>query len=157
MICRRCFHFRSQLCGAGVRQLIGMDAQFESMLFRRRQNLSRLRDIEIAALTKHITKFSQFFRRHARQHFLDYKINIFRLPPFARNRVSTQKCGHKLNWRFLIQPPNHAQNLQLIFNRKPVARFRFDGGRSAFQKPIRVCFGLLEKLGLVCRACLLDS
>ena len=41
-----------------------------------------------------------------------------------------------------IQTPNHAQDLQFVFNRQSVTGLCFDGGRSALQKPLRMSLRL---------------
>ena len=79
-----------------------MATQFETESLRRRQNLPRLLDVEIAALAKHIAKFRQFFFCDERQHFVDHKIDIFARGTAAWDSVSPEKCRDDFKRCFIV-------------------------------------------------------
>src|SRR5207245_895534 len=133
-------------------------AQTESMTARRRKNPPGLVDRKHLFLAKDIAVLGQLILPDAGQHFVDDQLDISSSSRFVlfRNIVRAQTSWHVLKRRDLAQALDGVENLQLVFEREPVTRFRFDRSCATSQKPVGVSSAGLDQLVQRRRARLCD-
>ncbi len=87
---------------------------------------------------------------HGGQHFFDQQADVIASAPavFIRHFVRAEESGRQAQAAFRAQLAHHAQDLELGFERQPVAGFGFDGGGAAAQEPCAVAARRVEQFAL---------
>src|SRR6185503_18555254 len=128
------------LCATGKRKLIRVDPQPEPMTTRSRKYLPRFIGRENFLFAEHIAKLSELLLRDLRQHLIDNQRHVFiaSCSILRRNTVRSEKRRHITQRCLPIETLDRAQDLELVLQRQAVSRLRFNGCRSAAQKPLCV-------------------
>jgi hypothetical protein len=138
--------------GSGALKLFRVDPRHQPARSPSREDGSRLRDRECAAIAKHVAKFRQTSRGDGRNPPPRQKIHIgIRTAAiFRRHRVRAEKGRADINGLLLMQLVVNLQDFQLALPVQPVAALRFDRGGPVRREFVEV--HSRPSLQLLCRS-----
>ena len=133
VIAARRAKFYGELSGAGMGELLPVDARFQAVALAGFEDLFCLRHAEGAALAENVAEFGEFFGGDQRDYLIDEKRDVFfgaggAATEFSRDHVRAEKSGNDVQWlrggQFFMQ----VENFELADDVEAVAALGLDSG-----------------------------